>query len=58
LSERILNTDLDEHLDAQNVEGKSNHRNGYSRKSVLTATPQVNLATPCDRAGTFDPQLI
>ncbi len=40
LSERILNTELDEHLDAQNVEGKSNHCNGYSRKSVLTAHPK------------------
>jgi putative transposase len=58
LSERILNTELDEHLDAENVEGKSNHRNGYSRKSVLTATSKVNLAIPRDRAGTFDPQLI
>lgn len=58
MSERILNTELDEHLDAESVEGKSNHRNGYSRKSVLTATFKVNLAIPRDRAGTFDPQLI
>ena len=28
LSERILNTELDEHLDDDSVEGKSNHRNG------------------------------
>ncbi|MCO5132360.1 MAG: IS256 family transposase [Xanthobacteraceae bacterium] len=58
LSERILNTELDEHLDAETADGKSNHRNGYSRKSVLTATSRVNLAIPRDRAGTFDPQLI
>lgn len=58
LSERILNTELDEHLDAETADGKSNHRNGYSRKSVLTATSKVNLAIPRDRAGTFDPQLI
>ena len=31
LSERILNTELDEHLDDDSVEGKSNHRNGYSK---------------------------
>ena len=36
LSERILNTELDEHLDDNSVDGKSNHRNGYSKKSVLT----------------------
>jgi putative transposase len=58
LSERILNTELDEHLEAENAGGRSNHRNGYSKKSVLTATSKVTLAVPRDRAGTFDPQLI
>lgn|GEM_PF-5126117 len=58
LSERILNTELDEHLEAETVGGRSNHRNGYSKKSVLTATSKVTLAVPRDRAGTFDPQLI
>jgi putative transposase len=58
LSERILNTELDEHLEADNAGGLSNHRNGYSKKSVLTATSKVTLAVPRDRAGTFDPQLI
>ena len=58
LSERILNTELDEHLDAENADGKSNQRNGYSKKSVLTATSKVTLAVPRDRAGNFDPQLI
>lgn len=38
LSERILNTELDEHLNAEDLEGKGNHRNGYSKKSVLTGT--------------------
>lgn len=58
LSERILNTELDEHLDDENVEGKGNHRNGYSRKSVLTGTSKMTLSIPRDRAGTFDPKLI
>jgi putative transposase len=58
LSERILNTELDEHLEAETAGGKSNHRNGYSKKSVLRATSKVTLAVPRDRAGTFDPQLI
>lgn len=58
LSERILNTELDEHLEAENAGGKSNHRNGYSKKSVLAATSKVTLAVPHDRASTFDPQLI
>ncbi len=58
LSERILNTEIDEHLEAENAGGRANHRNGYSKKSVLTATSKVTLAVPRDRAGTFDPQLI
>ena len=57
LSERILNTELDEHLAAENAGDNANHRNGYSKKSVLTATSKVTLAVPRDRAGIFDPQL-
>ena len=58
LSERILNAELDEHLDGDGAEGESNHRNGYSKKSVLTGTWEMTLAVPRDRAGTFDPDLI
>src|SRR5271165_530495 len=58
LSERILNTEIDAHLDGDSVEGKTNHRNGYSKKSVLTGTSKVTLSVPRDRAGTFDPKLI
>src|SRR6202034_2563651 len=58
LSERILNTEIDEHLDAEGIEGKPNHRNGYSKKSVLTGSAKMTLSVPRDRAGTFDPKLI
>lgn len=58
LSERILNTEIDEHLDDEGGNGKSNHRNGYSKKSVLTGTSKMTLSVPRDRAGTFDPKLI
>ena len=57
LSERILNAELDEHLDGEGGEGKGNHRNGYSKKSVLTGTSKMTLSVPRDRAGTFDPKL-
>jgi putative transposase len=46
LSERILNTEIDEHLTAESAEGKDNHRNGYSKKSVLIGTSKVTLAGP------------
>jgi putative transposase len=58
LSERILNTELDEHLEGESGEGRPNHRNGYSKKSVLTGGSKMTLSVPRDRAGTFDPKLI
>ena len=58
LSERILNAEIDEHLDADAADGQQNHRNGYSKKTVLTGTSKMTLAVPRDRAGTFDPKLI
>ena len=58
LSERILNAELDAHLNAESAAAPGNHRNGYSEKSVLTGTSKVRLSVPRDRAGTFDPKLI
>lgn len=58
LSERLLNAELDEHLvgDAGRVAG--NHRNGASKKTMLTGTSKVTLDIPRDRNGSFDPKLI
>ena len=36
LSKRILNVELDEHLDGARLEGSTNRRDGHSKKSVLT----------------------
>ena len=58
LSERILNAELDEHLEGERSEGAANRRNGHSKKTVLTGTSKMQLAIPRDRAGTFDPKLI
>lgn len=58
LSERILNAELDQHLDGERVEGNANRRNGSSKKTVLTGVSKLSLDIPRDRAGTFDPQLI
>ena len=62
LAERILNAEMDEHLaaDAQTeVIGKPrNHRNGLSRKTVLTGTGKLDLQVPRDRQASFEPQLI
>lgn len=58
LSERILNAELDNHLDGERSEGTANRRNGVSKKSVLTGTSKMTLSIPRDRSGTFDPKLI
>jgi putative transposase len=58
LSERILNAELDEHLEGEEAEGNANRRNGSSQKTVLTGTSKIALDIPRDRAGNFDPKLI
>ncbi len=35
-----------------------NHRNGRSKKTVCSETGELTIATPRDRDGTFEPQLI
>ena len=51
LSERILNAEIDEHLDGDGGEAKGNHRNGYSKESVLTGTSKMTLSVPRYRRG-------
>jgi len=62
LAERMLNAEMDQHLEgeaaAASGEPSGNHRNGYNKKTVTTDTSQVELEIPCDRRGTFEPQLI
>ncbi len=58
LAERVLNAELDDHLEGEAAAGKANHRNGYSKKTVLTETSKIDLRIPRDREGTFDPRLI
>jgi putative transposase len=58
LAERVLNAELDDHLVGAAAAGKANHRNGYSKKTVLTETSRIDLKIPRDREGTFDPKLI
>ena len=58
LAERVLNAELDHHLDAGEPDGRPNGRNGYGAKTVLTGTGRLDLQVPRDRLATFDPQLI
>lgn len=38
--------------------GSGNSRNGYTSKTVLTESGPVELETPRDRSGTFEPQVV
>jgi transposase-like protein len=59
IAERALNAELTHHLTNEPARaGKHNHRNGSSKKTVLTGDGEMELAIPRDRAGTFEPQLI
>jgi putative transposase len=58
LAERVLNAELDHHLETGEPDGRGNGRNGYSAKGVLTGTGKLDLQVPRDRLSTFDPQLI
>ena len=53
LAERVLNAEIDDHLDGEATAGKANHRNGYSKKTVLTETSKLDLRIPRDREGTL-----
>jgi len=69
--ERMLDTEMDVHLGrktiaalpADNVEtdaqaAGANRRNGHSKKTVRGDMGELDLDTPRDRNGTFEPQLI
>ncbi len=47
LSERILNAEIDEHLDDDSSEAKGNHRNGYSKKLSNSAYAVPGSSSPC-----------
>jgi len=58
--ETALNAELTEHLGHEKNQPKSgeNARNGYSTKRLLSDDGEIELKTPRDRSGTFEPQFI
>lgn len=58
--ETALNAELDEHLgfSRHQQSDSGNSRNGTTRKTLQTEDGQFELATPRDRAGSFEPQLV
>lgn len=58
LAERILDAEMDVHLGSEEEQAAGNHRNGHSKKTVLTDSSALGLSIPRDRHGHFEPQLI
>src|SRR5512134_2419484 len=62
LVERALGAELSHNLGyakgGGREEKRSNQRNGYSPKRVITESGALELEVPRDRAGTFAPQLV
>lgn len=58
LTERILNAEMDHHLEDDDEQATGNHRNGHSKKTVLTDGGRMDVSIPRDRQGRFDPKLI
>jgi len=58
LAERILDAEMDVHLGSEVERVGGNHRNGHSKKTVLTDSAALELSIPRDRHGHFEPQLI
>ena len=58
--ETALNAELTEHLGHEKNARKhgSNAHNGYCSKTILSDDGEVEITTPRDRDGTFEPQLI
>ena len=55
LTEAALEAELDSHLGDDVV---PNRKNGKSGKTIKTSEGKIDLETPRDRAGTFEPQFI
>ena len=55
LTEAALAAELEQHLEGDPA---PNRKNGTSRKTIKTLGSEFELATPRDRAGRFDPQLV
>lgn len=55
LTEAALEAEMAVHLQADEV---ANRKNGYGRKTIKSTTGSFELATPRDRTGSFEPQLV
>ena len=58
LVEAALEAEIESHIADEVLQGKRNRRNGYNRKTVKSLSGEFELATPRDREGNFEPQIV
>ena len=60
--EAMLQGEMEGHLgyksNDRTAKGSSNRRNGYTNKTVKTSMGDIEIRTPRDREGSFEPQII
>lgn len=55
--EAALEAELENHLE-ENKAGDPNRRNGHGSKQLRTSEGSMQLSTPRDRSGTFEPEIV
>ena len=55
--EAALEAELENHLEENKAEG-SNRRNGHGSKQLRTSEGSIELSTPRDRSGSFEPEIV
>lgn len=55
---QMLEGEMNNHLDEEQLKGKQNKRNGYTRKQVISSAGSLSIQTPRDRISDFEPELI
>lgn len=63
LLQEMVNASLEGEMDAHLKEGldtrpSANRRNGYNRKKVKSRVGSLDISTPRDRKGTYEPQIV
>jgi len=58
LVEATLEAEIESHIADEILQGKRNRRNGYNKKTIKSPSGEFELATPRDREGSFEPQIV
>jgi transposase-like protein len=56
--DQMLDGEAEAFLSEEKLQGKSNKRNGRTRKRIRTSSGLLDINTPRDRNGDFEPQLV